>query len=100
MAPCNLPYHVYHDLNVINNDFSGNSAPLLRFEETRNAPFLDGDSCDYFVPTSRFSIQTADSLPVFIPQLENPSVDINKTIYKIDEELGNMKLIIISEFVV
>ena len=46
MAPHNLPYHVYHDLDVINNDFSGQSAPHLRFEETRNATFLDGDSSE------------------------------------------------------
>ena len=83
MAPYNLPYHAYHDLDVITNDFSGNSAPDLRFEEIRNAPFLDGDSSEYFVSIIRFSIQTANTLPVFIPQIENPAVDISKTIYKI-----------------
>ena len=82
MAPYKIPYHVYHDLDVINSDFSGSSAPHLRFEETRNAPFLDGDNSEYFVSIIRFSNQTANSLPVFIPQIENPSVDINKTISK------------------
>ena len=47
--PASLPYHVYLDLDVINNDFSSSPPPLLKFEETRNAPFLDGSSSDYFV---------------------------------------------------
>ena len=84
MAPHSSPYHhVYHDLDAINSDFSGSSAPHLRFEETRHAPLLDGDSSEYVVSIIRFSTQTANSLPVFIPQIENPSLDINKTIYKI-----------------
>jgi hypothetical protein len=40
MAPYSSPYHVYHDLNVVNNDFTNNSAPHLRFEESQSAPFL------------------------------------------------------------
>ena len=43
MDPFNHPYHIYYDLDV-NNDYSSNSAPHLRFESTRNAPFIDGDS--------------------------------------------------------
>ena len=38
------PYHVYVDLDAVNNDFSSKSPPLLRFDETRDYPFLDGDS--------------------------------------------------------
>ena len=78
-----LPYHVYLDLDVINNDYSSNSPPQLRFEESRNAPFLDGDSKDYFCSIARFSIQTANTLPVFIPKIDSTAVDINTTIYKI-----------------
>ena len=79
-----LPYHVYLDLDVINNDFSSSPPPLLKFEETRNAPFLDGSSSDYFCSIVRFSIQTANSLPVFIPQIDTKAADpINTTIYKI-----------------
>ena len=70
MAPYSLPYHVYHDSDVINNDFSGSSAPHLRFEETRNAPFVDSDSSEYFVSIVRFSIQTANSLLVLITQIQ------------------------------
>ena len=82
MAPFSLPYHVYHDLDIINNDYTS-SPPRLRFEETRNAPYLDGDSSEYFVSIIRFSIQTANSLPIFIPQIDASASDINTTIYKI-----------------
>ena len=91
MAPYSLPYHLYMDLDVINNDYSSSAAPHLRFEETRNAPFLDGDSSEYFVSIIRFSTQTANSLPVFIPLIENTAAAINTTIYKITfvyEKLG------------
>ena len=43
------PYHVYMDLDVINNDYTSTIAPQLRFDETRNNPFLDGDAFDYFL---------------------------------------------------
>ena len=68
MAP-SLPYHVYLDLDVVNNDFSSNTPPPLKFEENRNAPFLDGSSADYFCSIVIFSIQTGSSLPVFIPKI-------------------------------
>ena len=79
---------VYVDLDAVNNDFSSKSPPLLRFDETRDYPFLDGDSADYFCSVVRFSIQTANSLPVFIPKIDPASaVVLNgipvSTIYKI-----------------
>ena len=55
-----LPYHAYLDLDVINNDFSRSAPPLLKFEETRNAPFLGGDSSEYFCSIVRFSTQTGE----------------------------------------
>ncbi len=64
------PHHVYLDLDVINNNhtFIG-LPPYLRFEETRNRRFLDGDSSDYFCNIVRFTIQTGNTLPVFIPSV-------------------------------
>ena len=64
------PYHVYVDLDAVNNDFSSKSPPALRFDETRDYPFLDGDSAEYFCSIVRFSIQTANSLPVFVPEMD------------------------------
>ena len=33
------PYHVYMDLDVMNNDYNSTSKPQLRFEETRTLRF-------------------------------------------------------------
>ena len=81
------PYHVYMDLDVVNNDYSTASKPQLRFEETRNAPFLPGDSADYFCSIVRFNIQTGNTLPVFIPRIQTGQSDINKTIYRVQINL-------------
>ena len=77
------PYHVYMDLDVMNNDYNSTSKPHLRFEETRNTPFLPGDSADYFCSIVRFNIQTGNTLPVFIPRIQTGQSDINKTIYQV-----------------
>ena len=62
------PHHVCLDLDIINNNHTpGVSPPYLRFEEIRNTPFLDGDSSEYFCSIVRFTIQTGNTLPVFIP---------------------------------
>ena len=77
------PYHVYMDLDVVNNDYSTASKPQLRFEETRNTPFLPGDSADYFCSIVRFNIQTGNTLPVFIPKIRTGQTDVNRTIYTV-----------------
>ena len=74
--------HVYIDLDVVNNNFrSEATAPVLRFEETRNSPYLDGDSADYYCSIIRFSIQTGNSLPVFIPRIETGQTDVTKKLF-------------------
>ena len=79
----NDPYRVHVDLDVINNDYDANSKPQLRFKETRNTTFLPGDSADYFCSVLRFSIQTGNTLPVFMPRIETGQSDVNKTIYQV-----------------
>ena len=79
----NDPYHVYMDLDVINSDYNATSKPPLRFEETRNTPFLPGDSADYFCSVVRFNIQTGNTLPVFIPRVQTGQSGVNKTIYQV-----------------
>ena len=76
------PAHVCLDLDVVNNDFNA-SAPQLRFEETRNTPFLDGDASEYFCSVVRFSTQTGDALPVITPSIETGQPDPNMTAYQI-----------------
>ena len=80
------PYHVYIDLDAVNNDFSSKNPPLLRFDETRDYPFLEGDNAEYFCSVV-FSSQAANSLPVFIPKMDpNSAVAVNgipvETVYK------------------
>jgi hypothetical protein len=78
--------HVYLNLDIINNDqFSNDDPPVLRFEETRNAPFLDGDSSEYYASIIRFSIQTGNELPIFTPRIETGSteMDVDRTVYKV-----------------
>ena len=78
------PFHVYLDLDVLNNDTNPNSkAPQLSFEETRTQPFLDGTAEDYFVAIARFSIQTGGTLPVFVPAIQTGQSDPNLTVYAI-----------------
>jgi hypothetical protein len=78
------PYHVYLDLDFINNDIaSGAKNHSLVFEEIRNAPFLEGDCSNYFCSIVRFSIQTGASLPVFIPRIDITQTPLIYTIYKI-----------------
>lgn len=78
------PYHVYLDLDFINNDIaSGAKHHELVFEEVRNAPFLEGDCSNYFCSIVRFSIQTGASLPVFIPRIDVTQYPLTSTIYKI-----------------
>jgi hypothetical protein len=85
--------HIYVDLDIVNTSQNNNQPPpILRFEETRNAPFLPGDSAEYFVSIIRFSVQTGNEIPVFIPRIETGSdqMDINKTIYKVSVECNGM----------
>ena len=78
------PIHTYLDLDVVNNNLNSSAAaPHLRFEETRNSPFLAGDASEYFCSIVRFSIQTGNSLPIFIPRIETGQTDVNKTVYKV-----------------
>ena len=78
------PIHKYLDLDVVNNNLTGDVvAPALRFEETRNTPFLEGDSSEYFCSIIRFSIQTGNSLPIFIPRIQTGQPDIDLTVYNL-----------------
>ena len=78
------PHHVYLDLDVINNNYTQEGPiPYLRFEETRNTPFLEGDSSEYFCSIVRFSIQTGNTLPVFILSIKLGQIYLNLTIYEV-----------------
>ena len=78
------PTHVYLNLDVVNNSTT-TSQPLV-FNETRNMPFLT-NSQDYFCSVVRFTLQTSNSLPVFIPDILTGQSDYNKTVYAITMSL-------------
>ncbi len=82
----NDPYRVYIDLDVVNHDYSSTSEPQLRFGETRDTPFLPGDSAEYFCSIVRFNVQTVSTLPVFILGIKRGKGDIKRTIYKVSFE--------------
>ena len=86
------PQHVYVDLDVINNDYKRDGPPpYLRFEEIRNTPFLDGDSSEYFCSIMRFTIQTGNTLPVFIPRVviqnSNTPLKLKRSTLKVPQDI-------------
>lgn len=83
--------HIYYDLDIVNaepTDVQLRNYPLankLNFTEVRSSPILLNPS-DYYLSIVRFELDTANSLPVFIPQifLDQPFASPNfpnETIY-------------------
>ena len=78
------PTHVCLDLDVRNDDMETvSSPPPLNFDETRLHPFLNGDASDYFCTIARFTLETSNSIPVFIPEMDTGQTNPNNTIYAI-----------------
>ena len=67
------------------NNSTTEKQPLV-FNETRNMPFLR-NSQDYFCSVVRFTLQTSNSLPVFIPDILTGQNDYNITVYAITMSL-------------
>jgi len=69
------PFHIYYDMNVINNDSSFPAKPVrFQYKETRSNYFLLCPQ-DYFMSIVRFNLQTP-TLPIFIPQINlNPNTN-------------------------
>jgi hypothetical protein len=77
--------HIYLDLDIVNNDFSGNSLPrAVVFNEIRNTPYILNPN-KYFFSVVRFELQTP-TLPVFIPIIipdTTTPTNLNKTPYEL-----------------
>jgi len=73
------PVHIYLDLDIANNDFSGLSQPReVVFNEIRNTPYILQPN-KYFFSVVRFELQTP-TLPVFIPIIApEPNPDYPET---------------------
>ena len=79
------PHHVYLDLDVINNNYTQEGPrPYLWFGETRNTPFLEGDTSEYYCSIVRLSIQTwATPYRCLFPSIKLGQNDTIETIYKV-----------------
>jgi hypothetical protein len=94
-AKMTTPTQVYYDLDVVNTiqpslTTSQTSQPnRLTFTEVRSSPILDNPS-DYFLSIIRFSLDTAGSMPLFIPQIELKNsvgpTPWNNTVYYVSVE--------------
>ena len=73
-------FHVHMNLDVVNN--SSTEPKRLVFNMTRTIPFLTNAE-DYFLTVARFNLQTSNSLPVFIPDIQTGQQDRNLTVYTI-----------------
>lgn len=75
------PFHIYYDLDVINNETTGTNNVPVRFSITdvRNSPFLNSPE-NYFMSVVRFSLMTP-TLPVFIPQVQLNQGNRNLLVY-------------------
>ena len=70
MDDANIPSNVYYDANIINNDQSGTKPPpRLVFQDIRSIPILSSPEL-YQFSDLRFNLQTATSLPIFIPNIQ------------------------------
>ena len=74
------PTQIYYDLDVVNTfnpAVNSNFTPQsnrLTFTEVRSSPILDNPN-DYFLSIVRFSLDTAGSMPIMLPQM-----DLNSTL--------------------
>jgi hypothetical protein len=76
------PTHNFFDLNMVNNDTTGNGeAKNLSFNETRNNPLINNAE-DYYLSVVRFNVDTP-TLPLFIPQVQLNQNDPNVLVYSI-----------------
>jgi len=78
-----LPENVYYDANIINNDQSGTKPPpRLVFQDIRSIPILTSPEL-YQLSVVRFNLQTGNSLPVWIPNIQFNNIynDPNYTTY-------------------
>lgn len=86
----NDPDYVYYNATIVNNQTSVNLDtvdPAVRFLETRSVPILN-DASKYSFSIVRFNMNGAGKdLPLFIPVIrtgtDNPTNDINLTIYSV-----------------
>ena len=83
------PTHIYYDLEIANQSLTDTGVPPnpLSFTQVRSSAVLDNPN-DYFMSIVRFSLDTAGSLPSFIPQIDLEQLPLdpdfpNGTVYEV-----------------
>jgi hypothetical protein len=80
------PDRIYYNGTVVNNSLDTTQQaddPPVVFEDQRQIPLVP-DSSQYEVAVQNFSLNGCTiTLPLFIPQIADPSVDVNETIYDV-----------------
>ena len=56
---------------------------MLGCDETRLRPSINGDASDFVCIVTSFSLETSNSVPVFIPEMDTTQANANKAIYKL-----------------
>lgn len=65
-----LPNNIYYDANIVNNDQDGKTEPPhLIFQDIRSTPILTYPEL-YEMSVVRFNLETAHSLPLWIPNIQ------------------------------
>ena len=82
------PVHEYLNSDVVNN--STTTAQPVVFNETRNMQCLTNSV--FFCSVVRFTLQTSNSLPVFIPDILTGQNDYDKTVYAIGAKTYTTKI--------
>ncbi len=75
----------YYDITISNLNTSTTIPPILYFNESRAKPFIDRPE-DYYLSIIRFSVDTGQTLPVFIPEIQPNQPNKNLTIYSVSLE--------------
>ena len=73
-----LPDTIYYDCNIVNNDKQ--NPQRLIFHDIRSSPILSNPEL-YQLSVIRFTMETGNSLPIFIPSIQIGQPNINLTPY-------------------
>ena len=73
-----LPDMIYYDCNIVDNDQQ--NPQRLIFNDIRSSPILSNPEL-YQLSVIRFTMETGNSLPIFIPSIQIGQPNINLTPY-------------------
>lgn len=78
---------IYFDVTVSNLNNTNTQPPILYFNENRSIPFINNPE-EYKMSIIRFTIDTSNSIPVFLPLIQPNQNNRNLTIYSVTLSYG------------